>query len=229
MSLRAALVSLTAGWGLLTAAADVAPAPNEAGIARWQPQDGDEIRFNVFRQGQPFGSHVVTFDVAADGTLTARSDVKLKAGLGPLVLYHYKLSTTETWKDGQLVALDGTVNKDGRKAEVEARREAGALEVDGTAFEGEAPAGVVPSSHWNIAATRTDTLLSTESGELIPVTVREQGRETVVAGGQAVEATKYLLDSEIDVSLWYDDAGRWVKLSFEARGQQIDYELARLY
>ena len=47
--------------------------------------------------------------------------------------------------------------------------------------------------------------------------------------GETVEANKFLLDSDIDVTLWYDDAGRWLKLSFSARGQDIDYVLETPY
>jgi hypothetical protein len=35
--------------------------------------------------------------------------------------------------------------------------------------------------------------------------------------------------SDIDVDGWYDDQGRWVKLAFEARGQQIEYVLSEMY
>ena len=48
-------------------------------------------------------------------------------------------------------------------------------------------------------------------------------------GGEEIEATHYRLKSDITVDLWYDDQGRWVKLGFEARGQQIDYVLKDLY
>ena len=68
-----------------------------------------------------------------------------------------------------------------------------------------------------------------EDGEIIDVSVSERGRETVMVAGEPVEATRYLMDSDIDVDLWYDDAGRWVKLSFTARGQEIEYVLSQSY
>ena len=55
------------------------------------------------------------------------------------------------------------------------------------------------------------------------------GQETIVAAGKEVEATRFLLDSDIDVTLWYDEAGRWLKLAFEARGQDIEYVLTKPY
>lgn len=196
----------------------------------WEPEDGDTIRFDVFRKGdKAFGSHTVTFDVESEDSFTATSRVRLKAGLGPITLFRYELDATETWQDGGLVGLQGNTNDDGERERVSAELEDGALQVDGTAYEGEAPAGIIPSSHWNIQQAFSSQILGTESGELLDVDVTRIGRETIVAGGYSVEATHYRLVSDITVDLWYDDQNRWVKLSFEARGQQIDYVLAELY
>ena len=99
----------------------------------------------------------------------------------------------------------------------------------GTVYDGDAPAGILPASHWNPGQANATQLLSTEDGEIIDVSVSERGRETVMVAGEPVEATRYLMDSDIDVDLWYDDAGRWVKLSFTARGQEIEYVLSQSY
>lgn len=197
--------------------------------AAWQPKAGDVVSFNVLREGKPFGSHTVTFAAGPDGTLTAKTAVSLKAGLGPVTVFRYKLDATETYADGKLVALTGAVNDDGKKRSVKATRSGAVLNVKGSDFTGAAPTGIVPASHWNIAQTKSSQLLSTEDGEIIDVRVTKVGPETIKAGGQSIEATHYKLDSDIDVDLWYDDKGRWVKLAFEARGQQIEYVLDKLY
>src|SRR3990167_8146764 len=211
-TLFASLCFLAAGWPAL------AETPAQA---RWQPKSGDEIRFNVTREGKPFGSHVVTFETAPDGTLKATTEVSLKAGLGPVTLFRYNLAATETWMGGKLVALTGKVNDDGKKRSVTARRESGALKVAGSDFTGTAPAGIVPASHWNVAEASARQLLSTEDGEIIDVKVTEIGPDRVNVGSALIDATHFRLDSAIDVDLWYDAQGRWVKLAFVARGQQI--------
>ena len=195
----------------------------------WAPADGDVIRFEVLRQGKPFGFHQVSFGRDAEGRLTARTEVDLKAGLGPVTFFRYRLDATEVWQDGQLVSLKGEVKDDGNKGSVTARRVGDALAVKGTVYDGAAPAGILPPSHWNPGQANATQLLSTEDGEIIDVSVSERGRETVMVAGEPVEATRYLMDSDIDVDLWYDDAGRWVKLSFTARGQEIEYVLSQSY
>ncbi len=208
-----------------TARAHVAPIEGKT----WTPKPGDVVKFDVLRKGQPFGTHIVRFEQNSAGDLVVRTDVSLKAGLGPVTLFRYTLSATETWRDGELVALTGWVNDDGRKGNVAAERAGGQLIVNGTKFSGRAPPGILPTSHWNYKQTRASQLLSTEDGEVINVTVTRQGTERIIAGGKTVTADRYRLDSNIDVDLWYDSEGRWLKLAFEARGQSIEYVLRNSY
>lgn len=223
MTLRRALLSLfLLASGALPAAAELSP-------KAWQPKSGDVISFNVLREGKPFGSHAVKFTTDANGALVATTSVSLKAGLGPVTVFRYRLDATETWLNGQLQKVSGTVNDDGKKRSVTATRKGDALNVSGTDFKGVAPAGIVPASHWNYAQTLTGKLLSTEDGEILSVKVVNKGREAIKVGKKTIEANRYLMDSALDVDLWYDDDGRWVKLAFEARGQQIEYVLASLY
>lgn len=207
-----------------TAVADSAPAPDP-----WTPSAGDQISFEVLRKGKPFGDHVLSFDTAEDGTLQVTTDVDLKAGLGPITVFRYSLDSTETWQDGKLVSLSGQTNDDGDKTRVTAELDGDALSVDGTAYSGDAPTDIIPSSHWNIKQMYGDVMLSTEDGELLDITVEQIGRENVSIGDQSIPADHYRLTSDITVDLWYDDAGRWVKLAFEARGQTIEYRLRQLY
>lgn len=196
----------------------------------WQPEDGAEIRFDVFRKGDTkFGSHVVRFDVQDDGSYTVTTDVDLKAGLGPITVFRYTLDSTETWRDSQLVALEGKTNDDGDKEKVSVSMNGDALAVRGSAYSGKAPAGIIPSSHWNIQQVFSNEILSTENGKLLQTSIERVGEETLTIDGKAVPATHYRLKSDITVDLWYDDQNRWVQLSFEARGQTIDYKLASLY
>ena len=83
----------------------------------WTPEPGDVIEFDVLRKGKPFGSHSVTFGEDSNGRLTARTDVLLKAGLGPITVFKYELDATEVWQNGQLVSLNGEVNDDGKEGQ----------------------------------------------------------------------------------------------------------------
>lgn len=195
----------------------------------WQPYDGAQISFDVLRKGKPFGTHAVTFDVADDGSFTATTDVDLKVKIGPFTAFQYALDSVETWRGDQLVALKGKTNDDGKRSFVSAKLDNNALTINGSAFSGTIAAGIIPSSHWNREQVQSDEMLSTESGEVLSMQIVPKGRETVRVAGEMIEADRYLLDSDIDIDLWYDDRGRWVKLTFDARGQTIEYRLSQLY
>ena len=195
----------------------------------WVATDGAVIDFQVLRQGKPFGRHKLTFDRSSDGQLTVTSDVDLDVKVGPISFYKYRLDSTEVWRDGTLIALDGRANNDGRKGRVTARADGELIEVEGTKFDGEVPATIIPSSHWNILQVYGERMLSTETGEIIDIDVENLGRSVVNVGDTSLEATHYRLKSDITVDLWYDDQSRWVKLAFNARGQSIEYVLDSLY
>jgi len=195
----------------------------------WVATDGAVIDFTVLRKGKPFGSHVLTFERDQDGLLQVTTDVDLKVKFGPITAFRYRLDSVEQWIDGQLIALNGKSNNDGRKGEVSAEMQDDSLMVDSTMFDGALPASTIPSSHWNRLQVYQNQMLSTETGEVLDIDVEVIGDDQVQVGDELVDATHYRLKSDLTVDLWYDDQSRWVKLAFEVRGQSIEYVLNALY
>ena len=191
--------------------------------------DGAVIDFQVLRKGKPFGRHVLTFNELDDGRLQVTTDVDLDVKFGPITAFKYRLDATEIWDNGRLVGLNGKSNNDGRRGKVSARANGDQLIVDSTKFDGALPASIIPSSHWNILQITGDRMLSTETGEVLDIDVERIGEDTVLVNGTEVPATHYRLKSDLTVDLWYDDQNRWVKLIFEARGQEIQYVLRNIY
>lgn len=195
----------------------------------WVASDGAVIDFTVLRKGKRFGRHVLTFERDETGKLEVTTDVDLQVKIGPITAFKYRLDSEEQWIDGQLVALNGKSNNDGRKGNVSAEAENGDLIVDGTKFEGTLPLGTIPSSHWNRLQVYQNQMLSTETGEVLDIEVELIGDDRVQVGGEMIDATHYRLTSDLTVDLWYDRQSRWVKLAFEVRGQDIEYVLNQLY
>ncbi len=195
----------------------------------WHPKDGTTIEFDVLRKGKPFGTHRLEFSDRGDGQFSVTTDVDLDVGLGPLSLFKYRLDSEELWDDGRLVQLTAKSNNDGRKGKVSAISNRDILSVDSTAFVGNIDTPIVPSSHWNIEQIRSDRMISTETGEILDIDVVEIGPDIVNVNGEPVDATHYRLTSDLIVDLWYDSQNRWVKLTFEARDQKIEYVLRELY
>ena len=213
----------------VASANETAVAETPLGIPVWQPSEDTEIRYNIFRKGKPFGTHVTRFELGEDGAFEVDHEIELKAKIGPVTVYKYSHTATEVWDENRLIALRGETRKNGDEILVTAAAEGDVLAVSGTNFSGEVDADIVPATHWNIRQMFEGGILSTEGGQTLDVVVEELGRETLTIAGERVETTKFSLASDLTVFLWYDDTGRWVKCAFTARGQNIDYELQSLY
>ncbi len=206
-----------------------------AGFTAWQdansahalnvPADGDLV-FEVYRNGDRFGTHAVSFRESGD-ELEVETDIDLRVGLGPVTFFRYRHDAREVWRDGQLVSLNSQTLKDGRNLSLNvASNGAEALDIEGEAGVSAAPLGSVPTSYWNMALIERTEMLNTETGELMPISVRELGAENVEAGGETVRATRYRIDGgPIPLDILYDDDQRWVGLAFTARGSEVIYRL----
>ena len=191
----------------------------------WMPTTKETLSFDVTRNGDKFGNHSVTFEPKGD-ELKVNSDIRLIVRFGPIVPFRYTHTSEETWKHGQLVGLTAQTRKDGDRLKVAATRDGDKIAVDGAEGDYTFPVDVIPSSHWNIGQLYQENMMSSETGKPLPVDVENLGLETITAGGKEIEATRYRLKSDIVVDLWYDADNRWVKCSFEARDQKIEYTLA---
>lgn len=196
-----------------------------SGAATAAPSDDGQLRFNVTRNGQPFGQHTITVSDVGD-TLRARTQVALRANVGPLTVFRLEQTCSETWSDGVLAALDCSTLKDGRRTRVRAALQDGRLRVTGAEGENWFPLGVFPTSWWTRPPSDATTLLDTETGEPMPVRVTRMGRETIEVGGRQIQADRIRVQGTLTADLWYDVQGRWVGCEFTARGQRVEYRLA---
>lgn len=193
----------------------------------WAPTSGDELVFDVYRDGKPFGMHRVQFEQSGD-QLKVETDIELKVKFGPITAFHYVHDANEVWSGGELVSVDAKTKSGGDWKDVSVRETAGGLKTAGPAFEGTHPSGLIPSTHWNIAQMRQDAMLSTETGAILPMKVEDLGMEMVQVGDERIRARHYRVTSDLVASFWYDDEGRWVKCAFEARGSDVEYVLRSL-
>lgn len=206
-----------------------APAAAQPGAAmrpvpQWTPRDGDQLVFDVLRNGSPFGIHTVRFSRAGD-ELVVDTDIELKVMLGPFTAFHYVHDAVERWKAGRIQSVQARTRNEGVWKELRAERVGEALRVQGAAFTGALEGVVIPSSHWNAAQMMQRAMFSTETGEMLPMTVTDRGVETVRTSSGPVSARRFDVDSDVDASFWYDMTGRWVKCAFVAKGSRVEYVL----
>lgn len=191
---------------------------------RWQPSDGDVLVFDVLRDGGAFGTHKVSFQKTGDA-LTVKTSVDLRVAVGPFTLFEYLHDVTERYSAGKLTWIGSRTKNEGKWKTLSAKAVEGGLQVTGEAFKGLLAGAVIPSTHWNAEQMRQRAMLSTETGEMLPITVKDRGFERVKTAKGTIDARRFDVDSELDASFWYDAQGRWVKCAFETQGSKIEYVL----
>ncbi|HJT13498.1 MAG TPA: DUF6134 family protein [Dongiaceae bacterium] len=183
---------------------------------------GNEVVFDVERDGDVVGKYVINFTRTDQGVL---ADARVDVDVNLLFVSVYKLRyhARELWSDGALQSIEAFTNDDGDLIHVQATRESEGLQVKTNDGAYETPA-VLPISHWNAALLDGGPLLNGMTGEVDEVQVFDQGLDTVSTRGGSLRARHYLYSGDLNGEIWYDEDGRWVKLRFRAKdGSIIDY------
>jgi hypothetical protein len=178
----------------------------------------------VFRNGDRFGKHVVSFSRTGD-QLTVDTDIELKVSFGPITAFHYLQDITERWRGQTLQSVTGRTKNEGKWRTIDAEETDAGLKVQGTKFTGVIDGVVIPSTHWNIAEMKQPEMFSTETGAMLPMKVVDHGIETVKTSSGTIAARRFEVKSDITASFWYDAAGRWVKCAFATKGSNVEYVL----
>lgn len=184
---------------------------------------GDEMQFDVLRDGDPIGSYLVFFRKQGDA-LQVETRASIEVDILFASAYKLRYQSLETWRDGALASLTASTNDDGEFKHMEAVRDGTALDVSGMEGKWEAAPTLLPTSHWNMAQVSAETLINTVSGTANHISVVEAGVENVAMGDEMRPARRFIYSGDLDMEAWYDDQGRWVKLRFAAEdGSTIEY------
>jgi len=185
---------------------------------------GNELRFQIRRNDAPVGSHVVQFNQGRDGLqVVAQSNIDISF-LG-FNAYSFDYRSESLWQGDRLAALSVRVDDDGDETEVTAKTDLqGTLIVDGPEGEQTLPSGIFPTDHWHCGVLSSKEVLNTITGKPNAVDIRATDVEMLRTINVTLSATRFTYDGELETTAWYDAAGRWVGLAFEARdGSTITY------
>jgi hypothetical protein len=182
------------------------------------------LRFDILRNQGRIGRHSVQLDRQGN-IVTARILVEVAVSIGPIVVYRYGLTATETWRDGRFAAFDSECNDDGTRLRVRAEsREEGVVVRTDAAPRLVLPPDAVPMTHWNQACLRAP-LFEARDGKPARPKVTPRGRESVaLADGRTIQADRYSYSGDTELDDWYDTAGSWAAMRTTGRdGSIIEY------
>jgi hypothetical protein len=188
---------------------------------------GPAINFDVFRKGDKVGFHQVRFEKAGED-LVVFNRFQLEIEFLFFTAYSYTYQSKGRWREGQLADLKADVDDGGKHTSVEAARYGERMTVRNADGRLIVDAPLFPTNHWNASVLAQSQVLNTLTGRINSVAIEPRGREEVSTEQGDVTATRYAYTGDLGAEVWYDDAGRWVKLRFEARdGSVIDYVCKR--
>jgi len=179
-----------------------------------------DAKFLIKREGKVIGYHHVDVHQTATGTVVD-TKIEMRVKLGPVPLFKYDHDSHEIWRDGELISIESDTNTNGEKAYLRASRKDGVLQIDGSDYQGPAPAAAMPSNYWDKSMIDANTIISTLTGEIIDVTVEHIGQSMAP---QSIKAEQYRVTGTLTLDLWYDGK-KWVGSHFVIDGEELTYEL----
>ena len=184
---------------------------------------GNEILFDVYRKDKKVGFHRVRFSQDAE-TLSVESVFQLQLKILYVPVFRYAYQSESQWRMGQLDRLQVTLDDDGKRSSLDATRVGDRIRVDRASGSYMTDAPLFPTNHWNAAVLGQNRVLNTLTGRINSVRIEPIARETVRTERGDVPATRYAYTGDLQTEVWYDDAGRWVKMRFTGRdGSPIEY------
>jgi hypothetical protein len=186
---------------------------------------GNALSFRIMRKGDRIGTHSLTFSQSGE-TLTISVKVEIVVKIGPIPVFRYNHDNQEVWTGTALQGFDSKTNDDGKAAFGRMQRSAAGFQVEGS--RGglyTAPPNTLVATHWNKAELEAP-MVNPQNGELLKLTTVPKGEELVaLASGAKVKASRFALEGDQPLELWYDEAGTWTALLFKGQdGTPIAYE-----
>lgn len=159
------------------------------------------LAFDIFRNGDPIGSHVTTITVdGAQTTVDTRTSIKVKVLF--LDAYHFDFTAREVLVGGKFASFASRTDDNGTRHRVEAKREDGKLEVTADGRTSQAASNAIPGSFWSEDQMRSGPVIMTETGSLAEVEVTKIDEETG-ASGRKLE--HYRIGGGMDRDIWFYD------------------------
>lgn len=184
------------------------------------------LKFEVALDDKPIGEHVLTFSRNSDRDLEIDIAIDLAVKFGPFTVFDYTHRNESQWRDGLLQSMQSETNDNGDIHTVVVESLVDQLRVvTDDINEYATPTSTLPTTYWMASTISQNRLINSQTGELLDIEITEVGREDVSGPDGPISATRYKMEGDLKIELWYDDTGILVGLAFQARGSEVTYRL----
>jgi len=189
------------------------------------PDVPSDWNFRVLLDDREVGRHQFTLE-GAGPERRLRSEAQFEARVLFINFYSYLHEAVEGWQGDCLQSLESRTETNGKRQAVSAATRDGRLTVMRPKGRDEHDGCVMSFAYWNPEILKARQLLNSQTGELVPVTITEQGQETITVRGRPLAATRHRISADqVQIDLWYADQ-QWIALEALAPGgRRLRYEL----
>lgn len=165
----------------------------------------------------------------SEGTTRIESHVRIAVKVLGIVAHRQESDRIEIFHDDRLVSLQSSTTTNGTRLDVRGEKQGDHFVVTSAAGVTEAPANVAPSDPWVLKDLGSGTLISIETGRIIPTRVTGGEQVTVSIQGSPIVTRHFIArgegPQEMQQEIWLNDRDVPVMFRIVEKGNSIDFTL----
>lgn len=181
-----------------------------------------EYTFTVFKDGSPVGYHRFAFECRGD-RIEIREKTEIEVSLAIIPLYTFEHEARQVWENGRAVRIDATTNDNGEKLDITVRSDGDRYirTVNGRVDRFDESTAVL--AFWNRDTLNHRAFFSAVEDKTFDASFQFVGEETISLAGKRLETRHYRMVGDEERDVWFDRAGRVVKVAFRRHGSDVEY------
>lgn len=193
-------------------------------VAAQSPSSGTHVYGIHHEKYGDVGMHKVSFSRSGKDLMVEVAN-RIEVKVLFITFFSFAADREEIWRDGRMISYRSQTNDDGTDIAVTAAADGGKLVIQGSGGPVEAPSGTFPSHPWNRKIVEQPLVMDSKTGDLLKVSTKAAGEETIEAGGGPVKAKKFVMSGELERELWYRQDGIWLQMRFVSDGSEVTFTL----
>lgn len=159
-------------------------------------------------------------------TAEVRTDLHIAVKMIGIPLFHQDATRDEQWQNQRLIAFRSQTDDNGTNINVTGKADGSNFLINSSTNGNlTAPAQVHPSNPWAPFVLKTDTMMSTKTGKVTPVIVKDTGQVTMTFDGRPMLVHQWFVDDDKHQVVWIDARGLVVAFQTEEQGAAINFVL----
>jgi Family of unknown function (DUF6134) len=184
--------------------------------------DAGEYTFTVLKDGAPVGRHRFAFECeGARIEIEEATEIEVRFAMIPV--YEFEHEAHQVWENGRPVLIDATTNDNGEKFDITVRPKGDGYvrTVNGRVDTFDDSTTVL--AFWNKDTFKHHAFFSVVEDKIVNASFEFVGPEKIALAGGRLEADHYRMVGDEERDLWFDRAGRIVKVEFQRHGADLEY------